>query len=60
MTDNVPGCKRTDNLATITVKPTDEVDHAAVNRVLPILISRHAFCVPSAECMSDALSRENL
>lgn len=60
MSDDIPCCRRTDNLSTITVQPTDEVDYDAVNRVLPILLARHALCIPSAECMSDALSRENL
>lgn len=58
MTKNA--CVRDDNLYTILVHPEDEVDYEAVNRVLPILIERHLLCTPSADCMSDALSRENI
>lgn len=55
-----PRCVRDDNLSTITVLPTDEVDMDAFYRVLPILMDRHMKCTVSAECMSDALSRESL
>lgn len=58
MTENA--CVREDNIYTVRVQPADPVDYEAVNRVLPILIERHLLCNPSADCMSDALSRENL
>lgn len=50
-------CLRDDNLTTANLHPDDECDLDLMQKSFYVIMDRHLTCVPSFECVLDAVSR---
>lgn len=49
-------CERDDNLSG-SIQPDDPMDYDLMDKAWYVLMKRHIACVPSFECMDDAVTR---
>ena len=49
-------CSRDDNLGG-SIRPDDEMDFDLAQKAFYVIRERHLDCVPSFECMDDAITR---
>lgn len=49
-------CNRTDNESG-SIRPDDIMDYDLANKAMYVIYDRHMECVPSFECMDDAITR---